>query len=716
MSERHPDREWWTAAELAEAALPDLPASRQGVELTAKRQAWRQAPGAARRRKSRGGGWEYHWTLLPSRAQQALLAQSTPKAGAPAPAPVGRDALWARFERLSERQKQKAQRALDAVQTVEALERGGMTRDLACHQVARQFGCSARTVWNWLGRIEGVRSDDRLPHLAPRHGTAARGETSAECDPEFWEVLKADYLRLEQPSFSACYRRAVRIAKSEGWATLPERTMRRRLDAEVPETTIVLCRQGVEALKRLYPSQIRDRTALHAMEAVNADYHRVDVFVRWPRYEGDNECEIVRPQLVAFQDIYSGRIVSWRVDRTPNKVGVSLALGDMIERFGIPEHILLDNGREFANKFLTGQVPTRYRFKVKDDDIPGILKTLGCEVHWATPYSGQSKPIERAFRDFCDDISKDPRLAGAYTGNRPDAKPENYGNRAIPLEDFLAVLAEGIEEHNARPGRRGQTTQGRSLLETFEDSYATAPIRKATEEQRRLWLMGAEGLHANSRNGEIKLMENKYWAPWMHQIAGRRVVARFDPADLHAGLHLYSLDSAYIGHAECIEKGGFFSLEDARNHAAAKRHFVKKERAAADALQRMRATEIGGYLDAARPTGETPAVEAQVVRPVFERKAAPANALKPRERSPEEDAAHQAVVADFEAKRRQAEETRPRAETERSRFRAAIELEARLGRGEEIGDEQAAWLKSYQSTAEYIAQRDVLRKHPDMLG
>lgn len=714
MSERRPDREWWTAAELAEAALPDLPASRQGVELTIKRQGWRQAPGAARRRKSRGGGWEYHWTLLPSRAQQALLAQAAPAPGAPAP--VDRDALWARFDRLAERTKRKAHRALEAVQTVEALERGGMTRDLACHQVARQFGCSARTVWNWLGRIEGVRSDDRLPHLAPRHGAAVRGETSADCSPEFWEVLKADYLRLEQPSFSACYRRAVRIAKSEGWITLPERTMRRRLEAEVPETTILLCRQGVEALKRLYPSQIRDRTALHAMEAVNADYHRFDVFVRWPRYEGDNECEIIRPQLVAFQDIYSGRIVSWRVDRTPNKVGVSLALGDMIERFGIPEHILLDNGREFANKFLTGQVPTRYRFKVKDDDIPGILKTLGCEVHWAMPYSGQSKPIERAFRDFCDDISKDPRFAGAYTGNRPDAKPENYGNRAIPLEDFLAVLAEGIEEHNARPGRRGQTTQGRSLLETFEDSYATAPIRKATEEQRRLWLMGAEGLHANSRNGEIKLMENKYWAPWMHQIAGRRVVARFDPADLHAGLHLYGLDSAYIGHAECIEKGGFFSLEDARNHAAARRHFVKKERAAADALQRMRATEVGGYLDAARPTGETPAVEAQVVRPTFDRKPKAADTYKPRERSPEEDAAHQAVVADFEAKRRQAEETRPPAETERSRFRAAIELEARLGRGEEVGEEQAAWLRSYQSTAEYIAQRDVLRKHPDMLG
>ena len=45
--------------------------------------------------------------------------------------------------------------------------------------------------------------------------------------------------------------------------------------------------------------------------------------------------EIVRPQMVAFQDIHSGRILSWRVDQTPNKVGVQLALGDMIERLTI---------------------------------------------------------------------------------------------------------------------------------------------------------------------------------------------------------------------------------------------------------------------------------------------------------------------------------------------------------------------------------------------
>ncbi len=161
-----------------------------------------------------------------------------------------------------------------------------------------------------------------------------------------------------------------------------------------------------------------------------------------------------------------------------------------------PKAALLDNGREFAAKVFTGGgAKTRFRFKVKEDDIPGLLPMLGVNVHWATPYSGQSKPIERAFRDLCDRVAKHPAFeGGAYTGNKPDAKPENYGNRAIPLDEFRAVLNEEMEAHNARPGRRSEVAFGRSFDEVFDEGYKVAPIRKATLEQRRLWLMSAEGV------------------------------------------------------------------------------------------------------------------------------------------------------------------------------------------------------------------------------
>lgn len=697
MSKAQPRKLWWTAAEIADAKLPDMPGTKRGVSMHVERHSWTAHPEHARRRKGRGGGWEFHWTLLPMRAQKKLLAEQAEVRDAPE---MGRDEAWAWFDSLPERVREEARARLAAIQEIEALEMGGMSRDLAVHEIATLHVKASRTVWNWLGMIEGVSLPDRLPYLAPRHQAAKRKLRIAECDEEFMDVLKADYLRPERPTFKSAYRRAVRIAEAKGWAALTLKTAKRHLDREVSALTQLLCRKGIDAVKQAYPAQVRDRRALHAMEAVNADYHRFDVFVRWPTGE------IVRPQMCAFQDIYSGRILSWRVDQTPNKVGVSLALGDMIERFGIPEHVLLDNGREFANKFLTGGVPTRFRFKVKDDDIAGILPTLGCTVHWATPYSGQSKPIERAFRDLCDDVAKDPRFAGAYTGNRPDAKPENYGAHAVPLERFLQVLAEGIEEHNARGDRRGQTTEGSSILETFERSYAVAPIRKATEEQRRLWLMGAEGLRCDAKSGAVRFHGNEFWSDWMHELAGEKIIARFDPADFRTGLHVYALDGRYLGHAEMRQAAGFFDLEEARNHAAARRKFVKAEKEAAEAARKLRMAELGDYLDEARrEIGDTPAPEAQVVRPVFEQKRKPKKA-KPVD--PAAEAKREAFVASFpeRAKARQKQEP----ETAEARFTRAKEIEARLEAGETVTRDDERWLIGYRSTPEFKARERVQKR------
>ena len=74
---------------------------------------------------------------------------------------------------------------------------------------------------------------------------------------------------------------------------------------------------------------------------------------------------------------------------------------------------------------------------------------------------------------MCDAISRHPAFAGAWTGNTIDAKPENYRSKAVPLEKFLAVVAEGIAEHNTRAKRQSRVCQGRfSFAEVFAASYA----------------------------------------------------------------------------------------------------------------------------------------------------------------------------------------------------------------------------------------------------
>lgn len=686
----NPSRIWWTADEIAASALPDMPATKRGVNTLAEREDWRAQGGFARRREGKGGGWEYHWRLFPARAQRKLLLAAAAPA---AKAPRGRDELWAWFEGLPEDVRGKAAERLRIVQEVEAMV-PALGRHLAVKQIAAVREVGASTIWNWLAAIEGVRPDDRLPHLAPRHRAQAARVRVADCHPDFWAFLKSDYLRLAAPPFTDCYRRAVREARKQGWAVLPERTLRRRMDREVNRVTQVLMREGVEAVKRLYPPQVRDKSALVAMEAVNGDFHKFDVFVAWPAARGEKP-RVGRPQMVAFQDIYSGRILAWRVDMSANSTAVLLAAGDMIETWGIPAHVLLDNGREFAAKAVTGGASTRYRFKVREDDIPGLFTALGCTIHWATPYSGQSKPVERAFRDLCQSVAKDPRFAGAYTGNRPDAKPEDYGSRAVPLEEFLTVLAEGIEEHNTRSGRRSEVAFGRSFAEVFDESYATAPVRKATEAQRRLWLMGAEGIRTDAKSGAIRFQGNVFWDHWLQDHAGEQVIARFDPADFFAGLHVYAASGAYLGHAPVKEAVGFFDQDEARTHARARSAWLKAEKAAAEAHRVYSAAQLGAMLDGSAPD-PAPKPDAKVVKPVFGGKVRPAGADATLR------AVQEGIAIDLAARRAVPDDE---AETDRERFRRALDLERLIEGGGTTTADQRRWLASYQHTPEYRTQR-----------
>ncbi|WP_332117274.1 transposase domain-containing protein [Azorhizobium caulinodans] len=612
-------KEWWSPAEFAAAKLPGLPDTDRAMREMADRGNWR-APereypsnpqGTWRRRAGRGGGYEYRYDCLPLTARTALVmregrqAQKPTEKTPPAKEALARADRWQWFESLPEPKKVKAREKLDALHAVEALTLSGTKRDIAMVMVASQLGVTLRTLYNWAAEVAGIARQDWLPYLAPRH---SGGHVQADCTPEAWEWFKSAWLTQSEPTAAHCYRQLQAVAGKHGWTIPSCKTLERRL-AALDATTVTYFRKGTEALKKLYPAQRRDRSALHALEAVNADGHKWDVFVRWP------DGEIGRPCMVAFQDLFSGMILSWRVDRSENKEAVRLAFGDVVETYGIPDRCLFDNGRNFASKWLTGGTATRYRFKVQDEDPVGLLPELGCEVHWATPYSGQSKPIERAFRDFAQSIARDPRFAGAWTGNTVAAKPENYGEKAIPIETFLAVVAEGIAEHNSRVGRRTDACGGRlSFAQAFAASYQEAPIRRASAEQQRRWLLASELVTARKPDGAVHLFGNRYWCEPLIEQMGRKVVARFDPDALHEGVHLYRLDGAYLAFAPCVEAAGFFDSSAARAHARARGDFLRAAKAMAKAERKLTLDEVAAMMPAI-DAPEPP--EAKVVRPIF---------------------------------------------------------------------------------------------------
>lgn len=599
---------WFTARELAEMELPGLPATRRGVNKQATREAW-----SSRDRRGRGGGREYHYTVLPEAARAEIIRQTQPEAADLVPPATMRaeqpkvapdmdsETRWGAFDAMSDTFKEEARRRLNAILRVEAVQGEGVGRCKAIEAAAADFVASPASIRRWFSMIRGAPREDWLPMLAPRW---AGRPPEAECSPEAWEFFKSDYLRLERPAASEVYYRLSLAAGEHGWTVPCLKTLVRRLEREVAPLAVIYARQGAAALDRAMPAQTRDRSDLRALEAVCADGHKFDVFVRWP------DGEIGRPIMIAWQDLYSNKLLSWRIDKTENAAVARLAFGDMVDRYGIPERALMDNGMAFAAKTMTGGAKTRFRFKIKHEEPEGLLKALGVGVHWATPARGQVKPIERSFKDLCESIARHPACAGAYCGNDPTKKPENYGSRAIPLEDFLAHVTQGIRQHNAR-GRSG----GRSFDETFAASYETAPIRKASEAQKKLWLLAAEQVLCRKPAGEIHLMGNSYWCEKLVQHIGTRVVVRFDPQNLHAPMHVYTAGGGYVGAADCKLPTGFFDQNAAQDHSRKKRAIAKKTREIAKIAKSLTPAQVAGQIPG---IGDPTIPDSKVVRPIFD--------------------------------------------------------------------------------------------------
>ena len=200
-------------------------------------------------------------------------------------------------------------------------------------------------------------------------------------------------------------------------------------------------------------------------DRIVGDEHRHNVFVR-PPGGGDP----FRPVTWMWQDVRTRKLLAWRSGPTESGDLVRLAFHDLVTAHGVPGGVIQDNTRAASTKWFSE--PSRRWRADRDETVPGILALLDVrvihtgvehEVNGKARGHGWAKPIERAFRDLDEAVDRHPQAAGAYTGRNPLAKPANYETRALDWETFLRVMADGIAQHNARPGRNTEAAAGRSF-------------------------------------------------------------------------------------------------------------------------------------------------------------------------------------------------------------------------------------------------------------
>ncbi|HDL5562138.1 TPA: Mu transposase C-terminal domain-containing protein [Mannheimia haemolytica] len=592
-------KEWFLAKEIAGlSGVPELPNS---VSRLATKEGWqkRQIQGV------RGVTYEYHLTSLPIETQQQLrlnaalavipqAAELQPKRDDPA--------LIARLNNATDKGRDKAKGKAEACMQLQAFLDQGFSYTQAEAGAATAKNVSQGSLKNWYYKVKGHPVHLWQAILISESGRSKKPQLKAKITEEAWDCFLADYLRPEKPDLRASYRRTQAIAKQYGWQIASLQTFQRRVLAEVPYEVILLKREGANAVAKLVPALQRTVKDILAGEWINGDGYQHNVFVKW------HTGEIVRPKTWFWQDVRTRKILGYRTSISENTDSIRHALMDVIFNVGIPKTLTLDNTRAAANKAMTGGIENRYRFKHTELDPKGIMPILGIDVHFTSILygegHGQAKPIERAFGrgGIGEKIDKRPELSGFYTGRNAQETPDNYngGKDGVDYNTFLKAIAAGIEEYNSQTERHTEMCRGElSFNQVWERDYHPSNVRQASPEQLRLLFLQAETVSIK-RNGSFTLkaagklygLTNVYWAESLIGITDKKVVARFDPDDLHGNVYVYNLEGQFLAEAVCREAKGFGDTSASREQGRLYQKVVKSAKAQAEALELLEALEL----------------------------------------------------------------------------------------------------------------------------
>ena len=159
----------FSAQELADLELDSLPKTKKAILDKAKRENWTSKP-----RQGKGGGYEYSLNSLPQETQAELILKNSEKSAveisdrSEATAPQRKElnylpeVFWRAYDRVTQKQKDKAESRFKAVCAVTELIANGMEVRPALAKTAERFGESPKSVERWYYRTKPFDRSDWL--------------------------------------------------------------------------------------------------------------------------------------------------------------------------------------------------------------------------------------------------------------------------------------------------------------------------------------------------------------------------------------------------------------------------------------------------------------------------------------------------------------------------------------------------------------------------
>lgn len=394
---------------------------------------------------------------------------------------------------------------------------------------------------------KALKADD-LAGLLDNRGNWKKGTSSIP--EEVWQCFLSFYLDEAQHPIQACYEYTEMWIKREAPQLLPlpaYASFYRKVQTAIPKPVEIMGREGMKAFRdRCAPYIRRTYEDMVSNEWWIADNHTFDVQTK------GEKGNLHRLYLTAFFDARSGIFTGCYVTDAPSSQATLIALRKGIMKYGIPQNIYVDNGREFLT-FDVGGLGHRQKKSTKDKFAPPpVFERLGIKMTNAIVRNAKAKIIERRFRDVKDRLS---RLFPTYTGGNVVERPERLkkvikDTDNIPTDYEFTQAVEDILTYymNEKPYSGAVSSDsGKSRMQVYREQLKEK--RVAAELDLNLMLMrstrsqkvGRRGVHLTVAGEKI----DYYNDDLILNHFGESVYCRYDPEDI-SEVRIYDLDDNYI--------------------------------------------------------------------------------------------------------------------------------------------------------------------------
>ena len=626
---------YFNAQELAELSVQhgwtDLPNSVRGWQRHAQTKGW-NGDELCRDRRGKGGGKEYHVSLLPDAAQSnirfdqiALEQEASSALATRQTALVPATALTARQREVMEA-RAAILKAIEAIETRKGCSRKQAIKTFRSDPAACSIADKTLIAANNKGAGKTRISEPTLFRWfrMTKDGTTALAPNTSKRNNDRPDWFKA-FLKFYQTPVKPTITQALEDytdTLNEG-DFVPSYDQCKRLIAKMGDIEKHRGREGPRTLKNRKAYVSRDTSDLEPTTIYTADGKTFDAEIAHP-----NSGHPFRPEITTVVDVATRMIVGFSVGLAENSLDVVDALRHACEKRGIPAMFYVDNGSGFKNDLL-------------DNALTGFMGRLGITKTHSIAYNSQARGIiERVNKTVWNPLSKKfPTYIGAdmdaeakqrvHKITRKEIREHGISSTLPSWEAFLEKVEAAIATYNRQKHR--SVPNGMSPEQYWEYHVQTGfePTSITPSEADDLW---RPYVIRKVRRCLIEFNTNSYFSLSLEEFNGQDVLVGYDIHDA-SKVWVREID----GEADGYRMGRLLAIAEFEGN---KERYVPLtvERAALEKRAAGQVRRLGKKLEVVKDNVRETILLEQTAQPIIEPHSSeidlvPANPTKPKIKS-----------------------------------------------------------------------------------